>query len=55
MNAIYKLTKHYKLSEDTARALVDAGLTTPRLIRAASDEQLQKLGVDVKKVREMVG
>jgi len=38
-----RLIKHYKLNSAVAQALIDAGLTTPRLIKAASDEELRNV------------
>jgi len=38
-----KLVRHYKLSGKDAQSLIDAGLTTPKLIRAASDNGLKAL------------
>ena len=38
-----KLVKHYKLSGADAQALIDAGLSTPKLIRAAKDNDIKAL------------
>ena len=36
-----KLTRHFKLSEETASLIVEAGFGTPREIRSASDRELR--------------
>lgn len=54
-----RLAKHYGLGLRTATRLVEAGLTTPKLIKAASDADLLALPnigqTAVQDIRERIG